>query len=276
MFAALAAVGLAFAPGGAFASGPAHWELWHQEPASASAERIFGFHHMLLWIISAITVFVLVLLLIVIVRFNRRANPVPSTTTHHTMLEVVWTVVPVVILVVIAVPSFKLLYYVDRTADPEMTLKVTGFQWYWGYAYPDYDGLTFDARMIPDADIDASKGQLRLLSTDNPVVLPIETNIAIQVTAQDVIHSFAVPALGLKLDAMPGRLNETWVRIEKPGVYYGQCSELCGKDHAFMPIEIHAVTKEEFKVWIEKAKEQFSWNLEGDGQPVRLAMTEVE
>lgn len=238
----------------AVAGGPKPWEIGLQPPGSPSAERMDDFHTMLLWIIGAISAFVTLLLVYVILRFNARVNPKPSTTTHNTLLEVVWTVLPIVILIVIAVPSFKLLYYADRTPNPEMTLKVTGYQWYWGYEYPDQAGVSFNAYMVPDKDIDAAKGQVRLLSTDNPVVLPVETNIQILVTASDVIHSFAIPALGIKTDAVPGRTNETWVRITKPGVYFGQCSELCGKDHAYMPVEIHAVSKEDFQKWVAEKK----------------------
>lgn len=234
---------------------PKPWEVGLQPPASPAAERMDDFHTLLLWIIGAISAFVTLLLIYVVLRFNARVNPKPSTTTHNTLLEVVWTVLPIVILIVIAVPSFKLLYYADRTPNPEMTLKVTGYQWYWGYEYPDQEGLSFNAYMVPDKDIDAAKGQVRLLSTDNPVVLPVETNIQILVTASDVIHSFAIPALGIKTDAVPGRTNETWVRITKPGVYFGQCSELCGKDHAYMPVEIHAVSKEDFQKWVAGKKE---------------------
>jgi cytochrome c oxidase subunit 2 len=170
------------------------------------------------------------------------------------MIEIIWTVIPVLILIAIAVPSFRLLYFTDRTPNPEMTLEVRGFQWYWGYTYPDNGGINFTSYMVPEKEIDPSKGQIRLLSTDNPIYLPVDTNIKILTSAEDVIHAFAVPALGVKLDAMPGRTNETWVRITKPGVYYGQCSELCGKDHAYMPIEVHAVSKEEFAAWVEKMK----------------------
>lgn len=229
-----------------------------QPAATSSAQRIHEFHDMLLYIITGIVIFVFVLLAIVVVRFNAKANPTPSKTTHNVLLEVIWTVVPVVILIIIAVPSFKLLYQNDRIEKPEMTLKVTGYQWYWGYEYPDNDGVAFEARMVPDAEIKGD--QKRLLSTDNVVVLPVETNIAVLVTGNDVIHSWAVPAFGVKIDAVPLRTNETWFRIEKPGVYYGQCSEICGKDHAYMPIEIRAVSKEEFKAWIEKAKLEFSFN----------------
>lgn len=234
--------------------GPKPWEIGLQPPGSPSAQRMDDFHTLLLWIIGAISAFVTALLLYVILRFNARVHPKPSTTTHNTLLEVIWTVLPIVILIVIAVPSFKLLYYADRTPNPEMTLKVTGYQWYWGYEYPDQEGLSFSAYMVPDKDIDAAKGQVRLLSTDNPVVLPVDTNIQILITASDVIHSFAIPALGIKTDAVPGRTNETWVRITKPGTYFGQCSELCGKDHAYMPVEIRAVSKEDFQKWVAEKK----------------------
>lgn len=230
-----------------------HWQqggTGMQEAASPVAEKLHEFHHLVMYIITAIVLFVLGLLIYVVLKFNAKDNPVPSKTTHNVLLEVIWTVIPVLILIVIVVPSFKLLYYSDRTHEPEMTLKVTGYQWYWGYEYPDNEGVNFLSYMIPSADIDTSKGQKRLLSTDHAVVLPVDTNIQILVTAADVLHSFAVPALGVKMDAVPGHLNETWTRIEKPGVYYGQCSELCGKDHSFMPIEVHAVTKEEFAAWI--------------------------
>jgi len=233
---------------------PQDWGLWLQPPASSSAERIHDFHDMLFWIITAIVAFVTLLLIIVMVRFNAKANPTPSKVTHNVFLEVIWTVIPVVILIVIAVPSFKILYKNDRLETPEMTLKITGYQWYWGYEYPDQDGISFDARMVPNEEIDLAKGQKRLLSTDVPVVLPVETNISILVTANDVIHSWAVPPLGIKIDAVPGRVNETWFRINKPGIYYGQCSEICGKDHAFMPVEIWAVEKDVFAQWSALAK----------------------
>lgn len=217
-----------------------------------SATEIHNFHHLLMIVITGIVLFVTALLVFVMVRFNAKANPTPSTTTHNVMLEIIWTLVPVIILIIIAVPSFKLLYYVDRAKDPEMTLKVTGYQWYWGYEYPDQGGVTLTANMLKDDEIDPAKGQVRLLSTDNPVVVPVDTTIQVLVTAQDVIHSFAMPNFGIKIDAVPGRINETWMRIEKPGVYYGQCSELCGINHAFMPIEIHAVSKEDFAAWIAR------------------------
>lgn len=256
--------------GQALAGEPHPWQLGLQEAASPSAEQLHDMHNLLLYIITGITIFVLVLLVYVVLRYNKRANPEPQQFSHNVLIEVIWTVVPVIILLIIVVPSMRLLYFMDRAENPEMTLKVTGYQWYWGYEYPDHDGINFLSYMIPDDKIDANKGQKRLLSTDNIVVLPTETDIAIQVTAADVLHSFAVPALGLKIDAIPGRLNETWVRINKPGVYYGQCSELCGKDHSYMPVEIHAVPKAQFERWVTQAKEEFSW-LERNDQPVTLA-----
>jgi cytochrome c oxidase subunit 2 len=228
---------------------PQDWGIDFQAPASTSAQRIFDFHHIMMYIITAITLFVLALLIWVVVRYNKWTSKTPQQFSHNVTIEILWTAIPILILVFIMIKSFPLLYYIDRSHEPEMTLKATGYQWYWGYEYPDQGGINFQSYMIPDKEIDKSKGQLRLLSTDNPVVLPVDTNIQILTTAADVIHAFAMPALGVKIDAIPGRINETWVRITKPGIYYGQCSELCGKDHAFMPIEIHAVSREEFNAW---------------------------
>ncbi|MFP4313924.1 MAG: cytochrome c oxidase subunit II [Alphaproteobacteria bacterium] len=221
-----------------------------QPAASPSMERITEFHDLLLYIISGITLFVLILLVYVILRFNKRVNPEPSKVTHNVALEIAWTVIPVVILIIIAIPSFKLLYYVDRIENPDMTIKVTGYQWYWQYDYPDHGDISFASYMIADQDIDLNKNQVRLLSTDNPVVLPVNKNIQVLLTGGDVLHSWAVPSLGVKTDTVPGRLNETWFRITREGTYYGQCSELCGKDHAYMPIEIKAVSEEEFARWV--------------------------
>ncbi|MGH1377899.1 MAG: cytochrome c oxidase subunit II [Alphaproteobacteria bacterium] len=242
----------------ALANEPVNWNLGLQPAATSSAERINDFHNLLLIVISLITVFVTVLLVFVVLRYNRHANKTPSKVTHNVMLEIVWTVVPIIILIIIAIPSFKTLYKNDRIAEPEMTLKITGYQWYWGYEYPDQDGISFDARMVATEDL--GPNQKRLLSTDNVVVLPIDTDISILVTSNDVIHAWAIPAFGVKIDTVPGRTNETWFRIDKPGIYYGQCSELCGKDHSFMPIEVHAVSKEEFKAWVMRAKEEFAAN----------------
>jgi len=189
------------------------------------------------------------------VRFNEKANPTPTKTSHNTALEVIWTIVPIIILVAIAVPSFKLLYFMDKTGKPEMTLKVTGSQWYWSYEYPDFGKIAFDSQIIPDADL--KPGQKRLLEVDNRVVVPVDTNIRVLVTANTVIHAWAVPALGIKIDSVPGRMNETWMRVIRPGVYYGQCSELCGINHGFMPIAVEAVSKADFKKWLGKAKAKF-------------------
>ncbi len=226
---------------------PKDKQLGFQEAASPSMQRITEFHDMMMWLVAGISIFVLLLLAYVILRFNEKANPEPSKTTHHVLLEVIWTLVPVLILAAIVVPSLKLLYFTDRVEKADMTLKVVGYQWYWGYEYPDQGDISFEAYMIPDEEI--KEGQYRLLETDNRIILPVGKNVRLLITAADVIHSWAVPALGVKLDAVPGQTNETWVRIDKPGVYFGQCSELCGKDHAFMPIAIEAVSVEAFNKW---------------------------
>ncbi|NBX67251.1 MAG: cytochrome c oxidase subunit II [Proteobacteria bacterium] len=238
----------------ALADYPKSWGLNLQEPAGVLAQQMHDFHDMLLYIIIAISLFVLALLVWIVVRYNSKANPVPSKTTHNTLLEVIWTVIPVIILIVIAVPSFKILFSQGRIPDADMTIKVTGYQWYWGYEYPDQGGINFNAYMIPEKDIDPSKGQKRLLETDTEVVLPIDTTIRVQVTAADVIHAWTVPAFGVKKDAVPGRLNEAWFKISKPGVYYGQCSEICGTGHSYMPIKVRAVSKDEFAAWVDKTK----------------------
>ncbi|MFK7839464.1 MAG: cytochrome c oxidase subunit II [Bdellovibrionales bacterium] len=231
----------------AFAAKPIPWGINLQDSATPLKERITDFHNLMLWIIIAIALFVLVLLVWVIIRYNHKANPEPKQFSHNVFIEVIWTLVPIIILIFIAIPSFQLLYYNDRTETPEMTLKIIGYQWYWQYQYPDHGDITFDSYMIADKDITAD--QVRLLSTDNQIVLPVDTDIQLLISAGDVIHSWTVPSFGVKMDAIPGRWNETWVRINEPGIYYGQCSEICGKDHAYMPIEVKAVTKEEYKTW---------------------------
>lgn len=240
------------------------WQMNFQPPATPVMERLQELHHYLLILITAIVVFVLGLLAYVSVRFSRKNNPVPSKTTHNTLVEVIWTVVPIMILVAIAIPSLRLHYFMDRTAEAEMTLKVTGFQWYWGYEYPEYDGLSFEAYIKKDDEL--KKGEPRLLATDKPVVVPVDTNVRVLTTSADVIHSFAMPAFGVKIDAVPGRLNETWFRATRPGIYYGQCSELCGVNHGYMPIEIHVVSKALFKQWIENAKNG-NYDLAGIAKP---------
>jgi len=205
----------------------------------------------------------------VIIRFNAKRNPVPSKNTHNTLLEILWTAVPIVILVIIAIPSMKLLYYSDKTQNYDMTLKVTGHQWYWSYAYPDQGDFTFDSILVPKEDL--KEGQLRLLTVDNRVVLPVDTDIQVLITSDDVIHDWAVPSLGMKVDATPGRVNERWVRIDQEGTYYGMCSELCGVNHGFMPIQVEAVSKEAFAEWVKKAKEEFA---SSDRPDVDLAKTD--
>ncbi|WP_169545804.1 cytochrome c oxidase subunit II [Sneathiella aquimaris] len=242
------------------------WQLGFQDAFSPVAHQMNDFHNLLLVIITAITLFVLLLLVYVVIRFNRKANPTPSKTSHNTLIEFVWTVVPILILIAIAVPSFKLLYYGDRVEKADMTIKAIGYQWYWGYEYVDEDNLAFEAVMLEEDEL--KEGQPRLLATDNTIVLPIDTNIRLLVTAEDVLHSWAMPAFGVKMDAVPGRLNETWMRIEKEGMYYGQCSELCGARHGFMPIMVKAVSKEDYKAWLVKAKEEFA---SAGGEALKIA-----
>ena len=240
----------------AVAGQPVDWQMGFQDAASPVMERMNDFHNFLLVIIFSIVGFVSGLLLIVIVRFNAKANPVPSKTSHNTLLEVVWTIIPIMILVVIAIPSFKLLYYSDTVPESAMTIKAVGHQWYWSYEYPDDGNFGFDAEMVEEGDL--ADGEPRLLATEEKVVLPVDTDIRVLLTAGDVIHAWAVPALGVKMDATPGRLSETWLRITKEGRYYGQCSELCGVNHGFMPIEIHAVSKDAYAAWVTEAQEQYA------------------
>jgi len=242
--------------GTVFAGAPEPWQMGFQAPASPTMASIKEFHDLLLVIISCIAVFVMILLGYVLVRFNAKSNPVPSKTTHNTVIEVLWTAVPVMILVIIAIPSFKLLYFMDHTTEPDMTLKVIGHQWYWSYEYPDHGNFTFDANMTFAEDLEDKS--LRMMETDNHVVLPVGKKVRLLFTADDVIHSWGVPALGVKLDTVPGRLNETWVEITKPGMYYGFCSELCGVNHSYMPVAVRAVSEDEFNAWVETAKQEFA------------------
>lgn len=234
---------------------PENWQTHFQEAASVQMERFVDFHHMLLIIIICVVVFVFLLLIYTCVRYHHKNNPVPSKFTHNVGIEILWTIIPCIILIVIAIPSFKLLYYVDTVGKMDMTIKVTGRQWFWQYEYPD-EKIAFDSYIIPDSQL--KNDQIRLLDVDNSLVLPIDTDIRILVTGGDVLHSFAMPAFGIKIDAVPGRINETWVRITKPGQYYGQCSELCGVGHGFMPISLKAVSKEDYKLWVEDAKKKFA------------------
>lgn len=252
----LAVAGLALVAGGtAFAETgqPKPWEYTLQEAASPVMENIISFHTLLFVLITVITLFVLALLIIVMVKFNAKANPVPSKTTHNTLIEVAWTLIPVLILVVIAVPSFRLLFQELDIPKPDVTVKATGKQWYWSYAYPDNGKFEFDSLLAQDK-------KPRLLGVDNEMVVPVNKVIRVQTTAADVIHAFALPAFGVKIDAIPGRLNETWFKATQTGMFYGQCSELCGKDHAFMPIAIRVVSDQEFAAWAEAAKKKFATN----------------
>jgi cytochrome c oxidase subunit 2 len=239
-----------------------------QAGATPVMDDIIWFHHFLLWMIIAITLFVLALLLVVIVRFNARRNPIPSRTTHNTFIEVIWTVVPVLILVAIAVPSFRLLFYELKIPPADLTVKATGKQWFWSYSYPDQK-IEFDSLLVQDKDL--KPGQPRLLTVDNELVVPVNKVVRVLVTGADVIHSFSVPSFGIKIDAIPGRLNETWFKAEREGTYYGQCSQLCGRDHAFMPIAVHVVSQKEFAAWLVTAKKNFSAD---NGGPTTLAAAE--
>ena len=242
--------------GAAWAAQPGPWTFGLQEAATPVMEDITWFHNWLFWIITIITLFVLALLVIVIVKFNARANPAPSRTTHNTLIEVAWTIIPVIILVAIAVPSFRLLFFQLDLPKADLTIKATGKQWYWTYAYPDNGPFEFDSLMLQDNE--RRPDQPRLLAVNNEVVVPVNKVVRVQTTAADVIHAFAVPAFGIKIDAIPGRLNETWFKATREGVYYGQCSELCGKDHAFMPIQVRVVSEQAFTAWIEDAKKKFA------------------
>jgi len=251
---ALLAGGAALAQDGP-AGQPHPWQLGLQQGATPVMDNIVWFHNFLLWLTVAITLFVLGLLMVVIVRYNARSNPVPSRTTHNTLIEVLWTVVPVLILVAIAVPSFRLLFLELYVPQADITIKATGKQWFWSYNYPD-DKFEFDSIMVQEKDL--KQGQPRLLTADNAMVVPVNKVVRVQTTGADVIHSWAVPAFGVKIDAIPGRLNETWFKAEKTGVFYGQCSELCGRDHAFMPIEVHVVTDQEYTAWLADAKKKYA------------------
>src|SRR4026208_1863335 len=236
---------------------PSPWQLGFQQAAPPVMANIVWFHDFLLWLIVAITLFVLALLVIVVVKFNARANPTPSRTTHNTTIEVLWTVVPVLILVTIAIPSFRLLFFQLNMPKADVTVKATGKQWFWTYSYPD-SKFEFDSLMVQDKDL--KQGQLRLLTVDNELVVPVNKVVHVLTIGADVIHAFAVPSFGIKIDSIPGRINETWFKAEREGTYHGQCSELCGKDHAFMPIVVRVVSDKEYTAWIEQAKKKFAVN----------------
>jgi len=236
----------------AFAQVPKPWEMGMQPAGSILKERIIDLHNLVLVIITLITIFVGVLMLWVMWRYSAKRNPNPSQTAHHTLLEIAWTVIPVLILVVIAIPSFRLLYFLDHTPDPDMTIKVTAHQWYWEYGYPEQGDLSIESRLIRDEDL--KPGMIRLLSVDNPLVVPVGKKVRVLTTSADVIHSFFIPSLGVQRYAIPGRTIETWLTVAKPGMYYGQCNQICGVDHSRMPIGVKAVTEDKYKAWLAQAK----------------------
>ncbi len=245
------------------------WQLGFQPAATAIAEQMHEFHNLLLVIIIPITLFVLGLLLWVMLRYNAKANPEPSKTSHNTTIEIVWTVVPVLILLVIAIPSFRLLFAQYDVPKADVTIKATGHQWYWSYSYPDQGGFSFDSLLVEEPDL--KPGQPYLLAVDNEVVVPVNKVVHVLITSADVIHDWAVPSFGIKVDAVQGRNALAWFKAERPGVYYGQCSELCGARHAFMPITVRVVTDEEFAAWVTKAQGQYASTMP---KPAELAKAE--
>jgi cytochrome c oxidase subunit II len=250
-FAALA--GLALVASAALADQPHPWQLGLQDAASPVAERVEALHTEILYIITIITIFVVGLLGYVCIRFRAKANPNPSRVSHHTVIEILWTVLPIVILLVIVVPSFKLLYFETTTPKADLTLKVTGLQWYWHYDYPDYGNFGFDSQLVDDKDL--KNPEERLLDVDNEVMLPVGSVVRVQLASQDVMHDWFVPALAVGTYAVPGRLNETWLSIDKEGIFFGECNQICGVNHAFMPIKIHAVSKDAFAKWVADKKQ---------------------
>ena len=234
------------------------WQLSFQNPATDLMGSVVGLHNIILIVMTLITLFVLFLLFYVSFRFSAKRNPIPSTTTHNTVVEVLWTAIPIVILVVLAIPSFKLLYQQEKSENYDMTVKVIGHQWYWEYEYPDHGDFYFESYMVQEQDLE--EGDLRLLTVDNPLVIPANKNIQILITAGDVLHSWAVPSMGLKTDAVPGRLNETWVNVKEPGIYRGQCSEICGSGHGFMPVVVKVLPEREFMAWANEAKNNYAIN----------------
>ena len=243
-------------PTALLANEPKDWQLGFQKSASKSMDDIVWFHdYMLVPIITAITAFVLFLLLYVCVRYRASRNSVPSTTSHNTLIEVIWTIVPCLILIVMAVPSFKVLYSQDEIPKADVTIKAIGYQWYWGYEYPD-ENIIFDSYMVDEKDL--KENQPRLLAVDNAVYVPVNKVVKVMITANDVLYAWALPSFGVKRDAIPGRINETWFKADRTGTFYGQCSELCGIKHAFMPITVNVVSEDEYNKWLEEAKVKFA------------------
>ena len=259
----------------AVAQQPHPWQLNLQEAHSPIMERIHDLHDILIWMCVLISLFVLGLLIYAVWRFNEKRNPVPSATTHNTMIEVLWTVIPIVILVAITIVSIPLLYATDDSSDADLTIKAIGRQWYWSFEFPDNGAFTYDSFMVKQEDL--KPGQPRLLTADEDLVLPVGKKIRVLVTSSDVLHAFAIPSLGSKVDAVPGRINHTWFQIDEPGMYYGQCSELCGTGHSFMPLSIRAVTEAEFNTWLLEAKQRFAAADDGDirARPVQVVRNET-
>ncbi|HET7884391.1 MAG TPA: cytochrome c oxidase subunit II [Acetobacteraceae bacterium] len=270
----LAALMMIALPGGValaqVVGAPRPWEMSMQPGFGPVKDQQIWLHNLVLVIITLITLFVGALLVWVMWRYNARRNPVPTRTAHNTVLEIAWTVVPVLILVIMAIPSFRLVYYEDRTRDADLTIKVTGHQWYWEYSYPDNNNIDFTSYIIPDDQL--KPGQRRLLEVDNQLVVPVGKNIRVLQTSTDVIHSWFVPPLGVQRYAIPGRTIETWFRVDQPGTFYGECNQICGTNHSRMPIVVHAVPQQEFEAWVTEAKTKFS----DAGQTTRqLAAAEV-
>jgi cytochrome c oxidase subunit 2 len=234
-----------------FADKPERWHFNFQEAATPVMEKIHELHNLVMLILVLVALFVFAIMGLIIYKFRASKNPTPSTKAHNTLLEVIWTAAPVLILLIIAVPSFKLIFYMDKAKDPELTLKITGHMWYWSYEYPEQK-IAFDSTIIPDDQL--KPGQLRLLEVDNQIIVPVNTTIRLLFTAVDVLHSWTVPSFGVKKDCVPGRLNEAWIYVEREGTFYGQCSEICGMKHGFMPIVVKVVSKEEFQKWVGSSK----------------------
>jgi cytochrome c oxidase subunit 2 len=276
LFVGMMALTALLVSGAAFASettlgAPVPWGMGLQAAGGVIKERIHDFNTLVFWIIVVITVFVGVLLAWVVFRYNAKSNPVPSTTSHHTGLEIAWTLIPVLILIVIAIPSFRLVYFEDRTHEADLTIQVQGRQWYWNYAFPDNGGFNYDSRPVDTADL--RDGQLRNLTVDEPLVIPAGANVRVITQGVDVIHSFFVPSLGVQRYTIPGRTIETWFRADRPGTYYGQCNQICGVNHWFMPIEVRAVPREEFDRWVAGARQRFADTMTpaGPAQPAAVA-----
>lgn len=263
---------LALTTMGASAAQPVPWQYDFQPAASPAMQEVIDLHNFVLWIIVIISVFVMGLLAYVLYRFHESRHKKPSTVTHNATLEIAWTVIPALILVVMAVPSFKLLYYMDTTPSADLTIKATGYQWYWSYEYPDHGEFTFDSLMKEEDEL--ADNEPRLLAVDEPMLVPVGAIVRMLIAADPdgVIHSWAVPSLGVKTDAVPGRLNETWFKIEQEGIYYGQCSELCGVNHAFMPIAVKAVSQQEFKSWVQQKQQDNAMRQQNERKRKQLSL----